>query len=555
MTSRPQPRIAILGTFDVENYGDLLFPLIARNELTARLGAVDLVPFSYRAKSVGEWIYDVHSVSEFPSLVESFDAVLIGGGHLIRFDKLIAHGYLPPSPEIHHPTGYWLSPALAAIAASVPTIWNAPSASLGTPAWARPLLRTALAESAYVSVRDESSRDELTLVSPESEVRVVPDTVFGLDRLPPHCPAGLIAPKSPYLVVHSHPTVKPLVDAIRRDPRFDAFHLVEIPIGPAIGDALGLVDPTSERESGLAGWDHPLDIASLVAGSEGVVARSLHLTVTGLVYGKAAIVPDLPEGSKYRWFGSSPRVFAGDSDETRAAFAKACGTTTRCELAIESSRRTAEHWDAIASIVSAPKERRTSRRIMEHFFSIHSDLENAELLEDRCAAREAERDEARDEAARLREVASEVERLRTSSERAHAEIERLASELRAREITIERIQVAERMSRFESSTKPGRSPLLGRGLRRAGRAFDVERVLASGLFDPAHVLRAHPEFEQVGAQLVRRYLDDGHRTDPGPGFDVTFYLDENPDVAAATMHPLIHYLVFGVHEGRLPRSV
>jgi lipopolysaccharide transport system ATP-binding protein len=33
-------QIGICGTFDVANYGDLLFPLIAESELTERLGAL-----------------------------------------------------------------------------------------------------------------------------------------------------------------------------------------------------------------------------------------------------------------------------------------------------------------------------------------------------------------------------------------------------------------------------------------------------------------------------------------------------------------------------------
>lgn len=38
------------------------------------------------------------------------------------------------------------------------------------------------------------------------------------------------------------------------------------------------------------------------------------------------------------------------------------------------------------------------------------------------------------------------------------------------------------------------------------------------------------------------------------GVDQSWYLQENPDVAAAGMDPVIHYLVFGWREGRNPRS-
>ena len=42
--------IGIVGTFDVQNFGDLLFPLIAERELESRLGPIKLHRFSYHAK-------------------------------------------------------------------------------------------------------------------------------------------------------------------------------------------------------------------------------------------------------------------------------------------------------------------------------------------------------------------------------------------------------------------------------------------------------------------------------------------------------------------------
>jgi hypothetical protein len=44
-------QIGVCGTFDVANYGDLLFPVIAESELTERLGPLTLHRFSYGAKT------------------------------------------------------------------------------------------------------------------------------------------------------------------------------------------------------------------------------------------------------------------------------------------------------------------------------------------------------------------------------------------------------------------------------------------------------------------------------------------------------------------------
>ena len=42
--------------------------------------------------------------------------------------------------------------------------------------------------------------------------------------------------------------------------------------------------------------------------------------------------------------------------------------------------------------------------------------------------------------------------------------------------------------------------------------------------------------------------------DPSVGFDTTAYLAANPDVAAAQVDPLAHFLQFGIHEGRSPQA-
>ncbi|MEA2489203.1 MAG: lipopolysaccharide transport system ATP-binding protein, partial [Acidobacteriota bacterium] len=88
MTDR-EWQIGIVGTFDVENYGDLLFPLIAEAELRERLGSVTLHRFSYHAKTPPAWPYAVTSVADLPEVIDRLDALLIGGGFLIRFDKRV----------------------------------------------------------------------------------------------------------------------------------------------------------------------------------------------------------------------------------------------------------------------------------------------------------------------------------------------------------------------------------------------------------------------------------------------------------------------------------
>jgi lipopolysaccharide transport system ATP-binding protein len=151
-------QIGICGTFDVENYGDLLFPLIAEVELQERLGPITLHKYSYRQKSPPAWHYHVNSLTELPQMIRQMDGMIIGGGDLIRFDKGIAPGYIPPSSAIHHPTGFWLTPMLIAAQAGCPVVWNAPGVYLEIPVWAKPLVELAISLSSYVNVRNNASR-------------------------------------------------------------------------------------------------------------------------------------------------------------------------------------------------------------------------------------------------------------------------------------------------------------------------------------------------------------------------------------------------------------
>jgi lipopolysaccharide transport system ATP-binding protein len=288
-------RVGVAGTFDVENYGDLLFPIIARKELEERLGKVELIAFSYQAKTAGEWPFPVTSVAELPRLAPSLDAMLLGGGFLVRFDKGVAAGYVPRTDEIHHPTGFWLSPAQICLQHGVPLVWNAPGANyLDLPTWAEPLLALALSQSRYIAVRDEPSRAALQRLAEPSQIEIVPDTVFGLGRWLPDAPTfelnrlreanGLAGP---YIIIQG---VRGLDDCYRfltlHADRLRRYRFLALAIGPVNGD-----DDARPEEAGLPGlvrlplWPQPLLLAELIRHATAVIGPSYHLAVTALAAG------------------------------------------------------------------------------------------------------------------------------------------------------------------------------------------------------------------------------------------------------------------------------
>jgi GT2 family glycosyltransferase/glycosyltransferase involved in cell wall biosynthesis len=76
----------------------------------------------------------------------------------------------------------------------------------------------------------------------------------------------------------------------------------------------------------------------------------------------------------------------------------------------------------------------------------------------------------------------------------------------------------------------------------------------SGLFDTDWYLAQNPDVAAAGINALVHYLRNGaaEGRDPNPLFDTDWYLARNPDVAAAGINPLVHYLRNGAAEGRNP---
>lgn len=371
--------IGISGTFDIENYGDLLFPLIAEAELAQRLGQLTLRRFSYHRKEPPDWPYTVTSLTELPASACSLDGMLIGGGHIIRFDKWVAWGYEPPAPNIHHPTGYWLTPILIALQNGIPVAWNAPGVHGNIPAWAWPLMEMAINGSLYVSVRDEPSRQALTRFADSAEINVVPDTAFGVARLlDPRQPSPTfqrlrddLRLKRPYVVVQANADLEVFARFARKHPQLlQGYQLVVLPTGPILGDddaifgddLPGLVRPTT--------WLNPLALAELIRHASGVAAISLHLSITALALGVPLFRPAGAFGGKHAILASHDGVFQFDDgagiDPLR--FAAEPGRTAPSPTVRSAVRQLERHWDRVSEVFLAAGEAPSIRQKISRFW-------------------------------------------------------------------------------------------------------------------------------------------------------------------------------------------
>lgn len=385
-------QIGIFGTFDVANYGDLLFPIIAEEELTNRLGAVKFHRFSYHARTPPQWPYEVISLSELPELADSLDAVLIGGGFIIRFDKFIAPDYGPPNPSIHHPTGYWLSPALIALQHGIPLIWNAPGMHCNeVPEWAVPLVKLMLEHSPHIKVRDALSQSILAPLSNRAQIDVLPDTAFGLSRLLNDKQPSAeflelrknVGLTNPYLIVQATAGLDSFLQLWRtHSSQFQKLQIVLLPIGPVLGDHESILGDDLPRSIRLPFWPQPKLLAELICHAEGVVGQSYHLAVSALAFGVPVFCSaDLGCG-KYTALPVYERIFQLSWDikiDPQWLISK-LGKRPISAAASHALNQLDAHWDQVAEIIRKGA-RPTKPALNRYWQSLPGYLEAAQ---DRC---------------------------------------------------------------------------------------------------------------------------------------------------------------------------
>ncbi|NWB27981.1 polysaccharide pyruvyl transferase family protein [Pseudomonas gingeri] len=404
-------QIAIHGTFDVENYGDLLFPIIAEAELSRRLGAVQMHRFSYHAKNAAQWPYVVTSLTELPAIAHRLDATLIGGGFIIRFDKFVAENYLPPAASIHHPTGYWLTPALMAVQHGVPLIWNAPGMHCNdVPEWARPLLKRVIEQSPHVKVRDELSQATLQQLTEHGRVEVLPDTAFGLPRL-----LDLQTPSAelsnlrnqygldkPYLVVHAIGGLESFLDLWRNhSAELVDLHLLVLPIGPALGDHESALGEPLDRSVTLPFWPSPLLLAELIAHSVGVIGHSYHLAISAIAFGLPVFCSADLKNGKYTALPVYERVFqvSRDLELEPHWFAQQIGRRPLSAATRQAAEQLHEHWDRVAELVVAGQTSKPEE-LNRFWQALPIQLENLQALQtESLQAQRIELDQARQQLA------------------------------------------------------------------------------------------------------------------------------------------------------------
>src|SRR5262245_46019841 len=113
-------KIAHFGTFDVPNYGDLLFPLIALRRLMDRLGAGLVCVSPVGGPPVFEDCLPSIGFDAFADSLEEFDGILIGGGNIVRTTPTVLSEYGSGSTPVTAYPDLWLGATAGSTYRNVP---------------------------------------------------------------------------------------------------------------------------------------------------------------------------------------------------------------------------------------------------------------------------------------------------------------------------------------------------------------------------------------------------------------------------------------------------
>ncbi|MFC5843502.1 polysaccharide pyruvyl transferase family protein [Aminobacter ciceronei] len=359
-------RVGILGTFDVANFGDLLFPLIAQK----RLGALTQCEVVALSPAGGDPIWGDCLPSRRLATANECDALLVGGGNVIRMSAATLDEYQIDAAAMAGYSMLWAGVADVA-ASGIPLCWNAPGVPEAFPQFQHSLVRVALDAATYLSVRDDDSRSLLLDVHPDANIDVILDTAWDIPIL-----WSNVELDDAYRQVVQGRTDRTI--AIHLNERYLGLPEAEVAsclddigvatdstplllaLGPCHGDDRLAMRVARKMVSSPIVIDHPSSLREIVAclsRSKAYLGSSMHGFITSMAFGVPALNVASQKVVKFaglqRLLGSRT-ICVQTWSEARDWASSLDGAGN---LPPEINTRLDAHWSRIADSVKSPQQR------------------------------------------------------------------------------------------------------------------------------------------------------------------------------------------------------
>ena len=300
--------IAISGTFNVENYGDLMFPVIFKKAMEKRGLDFELFLFSPE-KSCPKALDDstmVYAIEEIDKIHRDhpLDAVVVGGGALVHYNEIAVK--FPGDDDIvgYDITESWLHPIEFATRNNVKILFNLPQVPFPFAEPFRATTRAAFDCCDYISFRDNISKKYLIDAYSDNNspiIDVYPDSVCCISKLIDateleQIRKNLLSFDDKYAVIQFNPQ-KPVEDdkylvQIIEKIKNQGHKIVLLPIGYTHNDDQILQRFNTEHNLDceiIAKKLNIIETAAVLAGGEIYFGSSFHGAITAIAYGKKAI--------------------------------------------------------------------------------------------------------------------------------------------------------------------------------------------------------------------------------------------------------------------------
>lgn len=310
-----KPRIAQIGTFDVENFGDLLFPTILK--FFMKKYEVDLYsPIGNMKKPFeeSEYIYPISQLEENCQKY-NYEAIVIGGGDLIHVKKMIAADYLV---DYRAASEIWQIPIVVAKRYNIPVVLNCPGVPSEFTNAERILTKHLLKQVDYISVRDEQSKAYLEqcgieniIVSPDTAI-ATPEIYNQADLQSVLCElikTDVIPNWREYIIVQHNIInygdsceIKKVIEMLSLKY---SYKVILLPIGYVHGDEEFLQNLANDQNSNIylcRAKLSPKEICAVLSGCKCYIGTSLHGAVISYAYGRKVIAINTARMSKISGF-------------------------------------------------------------------------------------------------------------------------------------------------------------------------------------------------------------------------------------------------------------
>ncbi len=370
-------RVFMTGTFDVSNYGDVMFPLIAEARLArSGIAVVPVSPTGGRAR-FADAPACVSAAQMLAGEIQA-DGIVVGGGHIIHtHDMSRIEEYRSGGVGLWAGTSLWLGAVAAAARRDVALAWNAPGVPHPFAQSKRTLVDASLKACDYLSVRDQASV-ELLDVPPGVVTHVVPDTVAEIAKLWPRVSLGaafraLLTRKGAdseanYLALHvrnraiAGTGIAPMIDAFCRAQELTP---ILVAIGPSLGDGATARDVAQKLAVAHVLLDDPAslaEIAAAIAHSRLYIGASLHGYITALAYEVPGRLVARPSYRKFQGFLDQVGREADLARDWPEAFVRPAQRNPAALMAPSVFAALDAHWARLVEALAAPERKRKERR-------------------------------------------------------------------------------------------------------------------------------------------------------------------------------------------------